>query len=122
MASNKKFRFGPLPLTTTLTTDLLSPPAATGGVNAGSSPMYIVLRRLTVLNTGSSTKTFSIWLGGSSTNTGGKEVIGSGTPVTGGNPYNWAGEMRIDFGEYLVGGANATGLTIEGEGEIGVAG
>lgn len=121
MATNKKFRFGPLALTTTLTTNLLSPPTSSGGTNAGSSPLYIILRRVTVLNTNSASRTFSLWLGSSSTNAGGKEVIGSGTSVTGNNSYNWAGELRIDYGEHLVGGASNTGLTIEGEGEIGVA-
>lgn len=121
MASNKKFRFGPLALSTTLSTNLLSPPTATGGVNAGSSPMYIVLRRLTVVNTNSGTKTFSLWLGPTTSNASGKEVIGNGMSVTGHGAYQWAGELRIDANEYLVGGANSTGMTIEGEGEIGVA-
>jgi hypothetical protein len=122
MATNKKFRFGPLALTTTLTTDLLSPPQSTGGVNAGASPMYVLLRRVAVVNTGSATRTFSLWLGASGSNTGGKEIIGSGMPVTGHSTFTWAGEMRIDSGEFMVGGASGSGLTIEGEGEIGVAG
>lgn len=121
MATNKKFRFGPIALTTTMTTNLLSPPGATGGVNAGSSPMYIILRRLTIVNTNSATRRFSLWLGASTTNAVGKEIIGSGTPVVGNNPYQWAGELRLDYLEHLVGGADASGLTIEGEGEIGVA-
>jgi len=41
--TNKAFRFGPIALTTTLTTNLLNPATATGGVNAGSSSQYIIL-------------------------------------------------------------------------------
>jgi hypothetical protein len=120
--NNKKFRFGPVELTVAMTTNLLSPPEATGGVNAGASPMYVLLRRLTVINTNSGTKTFSLWLGGTGTNATADVVIASGQPVAGHNAYPWAGELRIDAGEFLVGGASATGLVIQGDGEIGVAG
>ncbi len=50
MAQNKRFRFGPLALTNTTTTNILNPPTATGGVNGGSSPMYIVLSHIRIVN------------------------------------------------------------------------
>jgi hypothetical protein len=37
VAGNKIFNFGPIALTTTLTTNLLNPAAASGGVNASAN-------------------------------------------------------------------------------------
>jgi hypothetical protein len=123
MASNKTFRFGPVALTTTLTTNLLNPPAASGGVNAGSSSQYVVLKHLRITNKTASATTFSLWLGATSANTAGTEVIGSAQTVPANSSYDWYGLLRIDAADFLVGGASAnTALTISGEGEIGVAG
>jgi hypothetical protein len=83
MASNKTFRFGPVALTTTLTTNLLNPPAASGGVNAGSSSQYIVLKHLRITNKTASAATFSLWLGATGANAAGTEVIGSGADRAG---------------------------------------
>lgn len=120
---NKPFRFGPLALGTTLTTNLLNPPAATGGVNAGNSPQYIILKHLRVVNRTASVATFSLWLGASNGNAAGTEVVGQGQAVQPGQSYDWYGLLRIDAADFLVGGAGtANALTIQGEGEIGVAG
>ena len=40
--NNKAFNFGPIALTNTKTTNLLNPPTATGGTNAGASGNYII--------------------------------------------------------------------------------
>lgn len=123
MAANKTFRFGPIALTATLTTNLLNPPAASGGVNAGASGQYIVLRKLRVLNKTTGAQSFSMWLGASAGNVAGTEVIGQGKIVAANDAYDWVGMLRIDVADFLVGGASAaTSLTVEGEGEIGVAG
>lgn len=123
MASNKTFRFGPVALTATLTTNLLNPPAASGGVNAGASPQYIVLKHLRVTNKTNSAASFSTWLGASGANTAGTEVIGQGQVVAANSSYDWYGLLRIDAADFLVGGASvANALSISGEGEIGVAG
>lgn len=123
MASNKTFRFGPVALTATMTTNLLNPPAASAGVNAGASPQYIVLKHLRVTNKTSSAAAFSTWLGASGANTAGTEVIGQGQIVAANSSYDWYGLLRIDVADFLVGGANvANALSISGEGEIGVAG
>jgi hypothetical protein len=60
MANNKAFRFGPIALTTTLTTNILNPAAATGGVNGGSSAQYIVLRHIRFVNKTGGAVTFSL--------------------------------------------------------------
>jgi len=123
MANNKTFRFGPLALTTTLTTNLLNPPTATGGVNAGSSSQFITLKHLRITNKTGSAATFSLWLGATGANAAGTEVIGIGQSVAANSSYDWYGLLRIDAADFLVGGAGtATALTISGEGEIGVAG
>lgn len=123
MAANKVFRFGPLALTTTLTTNILNPPTAAGGVNAGSSSQYIVLKHVRIVNKTALAATFSLWLGATGANAAGTEVIGTALSVAANTSYDWYGLMRLDAADFLVGGsATATALTIQGEGEIGVAG
>ena len=122
--NNKVFRFGPLALTNTLTTNILNPATATGGTNGGSSPNYIILRHIRIVNKTALPATFSLWLGGTGGNVAGTEVIGTGLSIPANTPYDWNSPgLRIDAADFLVGGSNtATALTIEGEGEIGVAG
>lgn len=123
MAANKLFRFGPVALTTTLTTNILNPPTASGGVNAGSSSQYIILRKLTIVNKTSSAATFSLWLGATGANAAGTEVMGSGRSVPANGVIEIICMLRLDAADFLVGGAGtAAALTITGEGEIGVSG
>ena len=120
---NKLFRFGPIALTTTLTTNLLNPPTATGGVNGGSSSQFIVLKHIRIVNKTASAATFSLWLGATGANAAGTEVVGIGQSVAANSSYDWYGLLRLDAADFLVGGAGtATALTITAEGEIGVAG
>jgi hypothetical protein len=120
---NKKFRFGPLALTTTLTTNILNPPTATGGVNGGSSSQYITLNHIRIVNKTGSAATFSLWLGATGGNAAGTEVIGTSKSVPANDVFDYYGQLRLDAADFLVGGAGTTtALTITGEGEIGVAG
>lgn len=123
MASNKIFRFGPIALSNTLTTNLLNPATATGGVNAGTSSNYIVLRHIRIVNKTAGAVTFSLWLGATGGNVAGTEVVGQATSVAANSFQDWYGVLRLDAADFLVGGASAsTSLSIQGEGEIGVAG
>lgn len=123
MASNKIFRFGPIALTSTLTTNLLNPPTAAGGTNGGSSAQYIILRHLRIVNKTAGAVTFSLYLGATGANTAGTEVIGTALSIAANSAYDWYGILRLDAADFLVGGASAnTSLSIQGEGEIGVAG
>ena len=123
MAANKVFRFGPIALTTTLTTNILNPPTATGGTNGGSSAQYIVLKHVRVVNKTGSAATFSLWLGATGANAAGTETIGQALSVPANSYVDWFGLKRLDSADFLVGGAGTgTALSIEGEGEIGVAG
>lgn len=119
----KTFRFGPVALTTTLTTNLLNPPTATGGVNGGSSGQYIVLKHIRIVNKTGSAANFSLWLGATGANAAGTEVIGTALSVAANSAYDWYGMLRLDTADFLVGGAGTgTALTISGEGTIGVSG
>lgn len=123
MASNKQFRFGPIALTATLATDLLNPGSTSGGVNDGSFNLYIVLKHIRIVNVTGAPVAYSLFLGASGANAPGTEVLGRSTPV----PANGAVDfyspgLRLDVGDFLVGGAAAgASLVIMGEGEIGVA-
>jgi len=119
---NKPFRFGPLALTATLTSDLLRPPTTSGGVNAGAANCYIILKHIRIVNRTAAAATFSLWLGASAGNAAGTEVVGQGLTVQANQAFDWYGLLRMDYADYLVGGASvANALTIQGEGEIGVA-
>lgn len=123
MAQNKTIRVGPLALTSTLTTNILNPPTATGGTNGGSSSMYIILKRIRIINKTTSAATFTLFLGATGANTAGTEVIGNAKSIPANDVYDWVGLLRLDAADFLVGGASAnTTLTFEAEGEIGVAG
>ncbi len=121
--TNKAFRFGPVALTNTLTTNILNPTTSTGGVNSGSSSQYIILRHIRIVNKTSGAVTCSFWLGATGANSAGTEIIGNGLSVAANSYIDWYGYLRLDAADFLVGGASAnTSLSIQGEGEIGVAG
>ena len=121
MASNRTFRFGPVALTNTLTTNILNPPTTTGGVGAGTPDTYIILKHIRIVNKTAGAVTFSLWLGATGANAAGTEVIGIGQSIAANSAYDWYGLLRVDVADFLVGGASAkTSLSIEGEGEIGL--
>jgi hypothetical protein len=120
---NKTFRFGPVALTTTYTTNILNPPTATGGVNGGSSAQYIILKHIRILNKTGTAATFRLFIDSTGGNTAGKEFMGYDRSVAANSAEDWYGYLRLDSADFLVGGAGTTlSLTIEGEGEIGVSG
>jgi hypothetical protein len=121
---NKSFRFGPVALTNTYTTNILNPPTATGGVNAGSSSQYIILKHVRVVNKTAGAVTFRLYIGATGANAAGTEFIGYDLSVAAYSYVDWYSPgVRLDAADFLVGGASAsTSLTIQGSGEIGVAG
>jgi hypothetical protein len=123
MAANKTFNFGPVAMSATLTTNILNPPTAAGGTNAGAAAQYIILKHMRILNKTAGAVTFSLWRGATGANAAGTEVVGIGQSVAANSAYDWYGIMRFDAADFLVGGAGAaTSLSIQGEGEIGVSG
>lgn len=123
MASNKRFRSGPIALTTTMTTNLLNPAGASGGVNGGSSGQYIIINHARIVNKTAGAVTCSFWLGASGANTAGTEVIGQGLSVPANSYVDFYGTLRLDTADFLVGGASANAsLSITVSGEVGVEG
>jgi hypothetical protein len=124
MASNRAFRFGPVALSSTLTTNILNPniTSVAGPVGFTMTQPYIILRHIRIVNKTSSAATFSLYLGATEANAAGTEVVGTGLSVAANSAYDWYGYLRIDAADFLVGGAGtATALTLTGEGEIGVS-
>lgn len=123
MAANKIIRFGPVALTTTLTTNILNfnITSLAGPVGYTMTQPYALIRHVRIVNKTGSAATFSLWLGATGANAAGTEVIGQGLSVAANQPYDWFGLLRMDVADFLVGGAGtATALTLEGEGEIGM--
>lgn len=121
---NKTFRLGPVALTTTLTTNILNPPTASGGVNGGSSSQVIFLSHIRVTNKTVTAATFTLYLGATGANAAGTELaVAKSVP-----PNDWVDmyftkPLRIDAADFLVGGAGTTlALVLTAEGEIGVTG
>lgn len=125
MAANKTFRFGPVALSSTLTTNILNPGTTTGGVASTSAPydkLRITLRHVRIVNKTAGAVTFSLYVGATGANAAGTEFIGTGLSVAANSAFDWYGLFPLDTTDFLVGGASAgTSLTINGEGEIGVA-
>ena len=121
---NKKFRFGPIALTTSVA-NLLNPGAASGGVNAGTPNLYILLNHVRVVNKHASTiAKVTSYIGATGASAAGTEAGFYLTPVPLGGSVDWYPVgLRLDVADFLTGTSDtSTALTIEGEGEIGVAG
>lgn len=122
MAQNKPVTFGPVALSATLTTNILNPPASSGGVGCGTPNLYIILRHIRIVNKTAGSVTCSFWKGATGANAAGTEIIGNALPVPANSYVDWYGALRLDVADFLVGGASAgTSLSFEAEGEIGVA-
>ncbi len=122
MATNKTFRFGPVALTNTPTTNILNcnVTSLAGPVGFTMTQPYLILKHIRVVNKTGGAVTFSLWLGATGGNAAGTEVIGIGLSVAANSFVDWFGQLRLDAADFLVGDASAlTSLTIEGEGEIG---
>lgn len=120
----RPFRFGPVALTTTLTTNILNPGTTTGGTACTSAPydkLTLLLTHIRIVNKTGSAATFSLYLGATGANSAGTEFIGTAKSVAANDTYDWYGRMPMSTADFLVGGAGTTtALTIQGEGEITV--
>jgi hypothetical protein len=125
MAANKSFRFGPVAMSNTLTTNILNcnVTSLAGPVGFTLTQPYIILRHIRIVNKTAGAVTFSLWLGATGANAAGTEVIGQATSIAANSYFDWYGALRLDAADFLVGGASAlTSLSIQGEGEIGISG
>jgi hypothetical protein len=115
--------FGPVALTTTLTTNIIAPAAAgASAVGYTATATYIILRHIRVVNKTGGAATFSLWKGATGANAAGTEVVGQALSVPANSFVDWYGLMRLEgTNGFLVGGASAnTTLTLEAEGEVGL--
>jgi len=124
MAANKIIRFGPVALTTTLTTNIINPAITSlaGPVGYTQTQPYLVLRHIRIVNKTGTAATFSLYIGATGGNVAGTEFMGTAQSVPANSYVDWYGMVRLDAADFLVGGSGtATALTLEGEGEIGLA-
>lgn len=111
-------------MSNTLTTNILNPAVASlsGPVGFTMTQPYLIIRHIRIVNKTAGAVTFSLWLGATGGNAAGTEVVGIALSVAANSSYDWYGLMRLDAADFLVGGASAaTSLSIQGEGEIGLA-
>ena len=123
MPSNKLEIFGPVALTTTLTTNIIAPAAAgASAVGYTATATYIILRHIRIVNKTAGAATFSLYKGATGGNVAGTEVIGTALSVAANSAFDWYGALRLEgTNGFLVGGASAlTTLTFEAEGELGL--
>ena len=125
MAANKIVTFGPVALSATLTTNILSPSTLRGGTGMPSGTnTYIILRHIRIVNKTAGAVTCSFWKDATGGNTAGKEIIGTGLSIPANSYVDWYGMLRISASEtdkFLVGGASAgASLTFQAEGEFGI--
>ena len=123
MAQNKIVRFGPVALGTSAA-NVLNPPTVSGGTGVAgtNTATYLIVRHLRIVNKTAATATFSLWIGATGGSAAGTEFMGTGQSVAANSFIDWYGMLRLDVADFLTGLAGtASALTIEGEGEIGVA-
>ena len=121
---NRPFRFGPVALSATLTTNVLNPniTSVAGPTGFTMTQPYLLLNHLRVVNKTAGAVTVSLWIGATGGNAAGTEFAWQATSVPANSYLDWYGRIRLDAADFLVGGAGAgTSLSIEGEGEIGVS-
>lgn len=114
------FRFGPVALSATLTTNILNPGTTTGGVNCTSAPfdkLKLIIRHLHILNKTASAATFSLYIGATGANAAGTEFWGVGKSVPANDCVDWYGELELSQADFMVGGSGTTlSLVLNGEG------
>jgi len=122
MASNKSFRFGPAAIAATVANILnCNVTSLSGPVGFTMSQPYLLLRHIRIVNTTAGALTFTGYIGATGASAAGTEFLGKGLSVAANSYVDWYGALRLDVADFLTGVGSATGLTIEGEGEIGVA-
>ena len=123
MAQNKLEQFGPVALTTTLTTNIISPAAAGAGATGyTATATYIVLTHIRVLNKTGGAITLTLYKGATGANAAGTEFMGTALSVAANSYVDWYGRLRLEgTNGFIVGGASAnTSLTFHAEGEVGL--
>ena len=102
--------------------NLLNPPTVTGGVNAGSSPCYILIRHMRVVNKSAAAVNMSAFIGATGGSAAGTEFVWATSSVPAYSYLEWYGCARLDSTQFLTGLAGTvTTLVLEIDYEIGIA-
>lgn len=121
---NKKFRFGPVALANAAA-NILNPGTTTGGVNATAAPYdktRIILTHIRIVNKTAGAVTCTLFIGATGGSAAGTEFGFNGYSIPANSYVDWNGSMPLDTPDFLTGLASAaTSLTIQGEGEVGIA-
>jgi hypothetical protein len=123
MASNKKFRTGPVNISNVVG-NLLNPGTTTGGVGMGTAygNLRIVLTKVEIINRTGSSHTFQLYVGATGGSASGTEICGFNTVVAANSKYEDFLSLPLDVADFVTGVADATAcLTVTFMGEIGVA-
>lgn len=120
-----EFRFGPLALTSTLTTNILNPGTTTGGVNCTAAPyavLHLLIHHIRLTNKTGSAATVTLYIGATGANAAGTELlVAKSVPANDYVDVWFPSPVRLGTADFLVGGASANAtITIQGHGEIGV--
>jgi hypothetical protein len=124
MAQNKQQTFGPVALTTTLTTNVIAPAAAgAGAVGYTATATYILIKMIWIANKTGVAATWTLYLGATGANAAGTEIgVAVSIPANSVQPYYFANGLRLEgTNGFLVGGSGtATALTLTAVGEVGL--
>ena len=124
MSQAKQEIFGPVALTTTLTTNLIAPAAAGAaavGYTATASVLYV--RHIHVANKTGAAATFTLYKGATGANAAGtEEFFAQSVPANDVFDRFFSPALRLEGANgFLVGGASAnTTLTLTAFGEVGL--
>lgn len=119
---NKPFKMS-VDLTAVTTTNILNPGTITGGVGMGAGNLRIIVTQVRATNRDATARTVSLWVGATGANAAGTAAFGmQGKSIPPNDSVSWYGRKALEVTDFVVGGASvASQVTLEIEGEIGVA-
>lgn len=120
----RPFRFGPAALANAAA-NILNPGTTTGGVGSTASPydkLRIIITHVTITNKTAGAVTASLYIGATGGSAAGTEFLFNGTSIPANSYVDRYCRTVLDTVDFLTGLASAAAsLTIQIEGEIGVA-
>lgn len=119
-----RFNSGPIALTTSAANICSAPTALTGGNNFGGyTKLWLNIRHIIVVNTGSGTPTISLFVGATAGSAAGTEsFFGKAAVLPANGRLEWTGDEKLTSAQFLTGLASVASNTciITVMGEIGV--
>jgi hypothetical protein len=124
MAANKQVRIGPTYLANAAANILNGAVTSLAGpVGLTLTQPVLYIKHINILNKDVSSRTFTLYVGGTGGSTGGTEICGGTTAIAAGSEFNkyYGGSgLRLDSTDFLTGLASAaSALVIQIEAEVG---